>query len=420
MRNYIDNTLKILNKVFDDGSYINRALSDCDKVDNMTTKLVYGVLERNVYIEFTLNQLLTKKPQREIYTLLKIGAYALENLDNVPTFAIVSECVEVAKMNGKTGLSGFVNAVLKKYSRKEYSLPRDKNSAKYLSVTASVPLWFVNRIQKEYGIDADFFAPVTTDETARVNYKIASLTKVKGSLTSAKVAYKTIDGYDALLVPADEQEVKKQFVKGYITFQALSSQTAVKVLNPEDGSSILDMCSAPGGKAVYIAELCPKSTVIASDLYAHRVELIKKYANRMQIHNVETAVSDATKFNPAFEGKFDYILLDAPCSCFGTYRKHPDVFLQRGESSINGLVKTQIQLLNNAVKYLKKGGKLVYSTCTLFDAENVDVVMHAVDEGTVKLLPLDGTADFSPYKGCIRTLPHGAFDGFFIAKLEKL
>ncbi|MCQ2602912.1 MAG: hypothetical protein MJ193_03170, partial [Clostridia bacterium] len=187
MRNYFNSALNILSKVFVDGSYSNRAISHAVKVDDMTTKLVYGVLEKNVTLEYVLSQLLKKKPDQDVYILLKIGAYSLLYLDNVPDFAVVSECVEVTKMRKMSGLSGFVNAVLKKVARKEYTLPTDKNSAEYASVNNSIPLWFAKRMKKEYG-DIDFSAECTTLETARINTLVTSLDEVKNKLDENKVA----------------------------------------------------------------------------------------------------------------------------------------------------------------------------------------------------------------------------------------
>lgn len=423
MRNYFDAALKILTKVFQEESYSNRAVSDAGKVDDMTTKLVYGVLENNIYIEYTLNQLLNKKPQTQVYILLKIGAYALKNLSNVPTYAIVSECVETVKMNGKKELAGFVNAVLKRYAEGGYTLPK-QGTDEYLSVVYSVPTWFVKRVKKEYG-DAEKFlsATVSTRETARINNKITSIDYVKKQLDGAGVDYDVLDGFNSIAVPADELEVKKLFNAGYLTFQALSSQLAVRALAPKDGDLILDMCSAPGGKAVYIAELCPNSTVTACDIYAHRVELIGRYARRMQINNVVSVTADATMLKPEWINKFDYILLDAPCTCFGTYKKHPDVFLHRGEEDIKKIAETQKKLLDVAAQYLAKGGTMVYSTCTLFKEENEKATEYALSLGlkkkpfTDKFVKLtnaeEGASEF-------KTMPSGSYDGFYISRLEKI
>ena len=149
MKRHINSALKILTKIFSEKTYSNMAFYG-ENVSDMTTKLVYGVLDENVKIEYILRSLCSKKPQNVIYVLLKIGTYALMNLTDVPAFAIVSECVEVAKMNGKSANAGFVNAVLKKVANKDYSLPSEE-SDDYLSVNYSKPQWFVDKLVKQYG-----------------------------------------------------------------------------------------------------------------------------------------------------------------------------------------------------------------------------------------------------------------------------
>lgn len=418
MRKYISNALKILSKIFVDGSYSNRALSDI-KTDDMTTKLVYGVLERNVECEYILSQFVKKKPSETSYILLKIGTYALRNLTNVPAFAIVSETVEVAKNAGKDVQPGFVNAVLKRVANKDFKLPKptDKN---YMSVTYSVPEWFVKRLISEYGKEETEMAlstPVSTYESVRINGNSSTL-DVLAKLDEKGIPHR--DGLaKTLLVPADNKTVKDMFNDGRITFQSSSSILAVHALNPE-GGKILDLCSAPGGKAVLMSEIAPNSEIIACDLYEHRLELIKKYALRMRANNIKTAVNDGTVFNSEWQNKFDYVLCDAPCSCFGTFRKHPDVFLQRGEKDIPKIAQIQKKILQNAVEYAKPNGIIVYSTCTLFKEENDEVVNAILKDGKCVPDKLPDVVCTNAGEHSMKLLPVDGGDGFYIARLKKL
>lgn len=417
MRKYFDSALKILTKVFDEGSYSNRALST-DKTSDMTTKLVYGVLERNVEIEYVLSTLVKKQPKGKIYTLLKIGTYALMHLDNVPHFAIVSECVEVAKTNGLKGQSGFVNAVLKRISRGEYTLPKEKDKA-YLSVKYSLPQWFIDRLFKEYesaDVQALLESDVTTEESIRINSK-RNRQEVLDKLAKAKIKYAEGE-CNTILADADSKTIKDLFNSGHITFQATSSIKAVEALGVSGKVKVLDLCSAPGGKAVLIGELAPECQVTACDLYRHRVELIDKYAKRMEVANVQTALNDATKLRKEWIGQFDYVLVDAPCSCFGTYKKHPDVFLNRDYTDSIKIATTQKSILQNAIEYAKAGGTIVYSTCTLFNIENIDVVNSVLGEAVV--LDNFDSSNLPNDKATIRILPTDGSDGFFIAKLKKI
>ena len=425
MRKHIDSAYKILSKVYQDGTYSNMAFLG-ERVSDMSTRLVYGTLEENVKIDYILSQLIEKKPQKSVLTLLKIGTYALLNLSDVPKFAIVSECVEVAKSNGKGGASGFINAVLKKVADGKYSLPKESDE-NYLSVTYSKPQWFCDKLEKQYGKEVAriiLSANSTTLEHIRINSRMATESDVEFLLKKNKTDFKKSDvgGY---IVKAHDT-VRHMFDKGLVTFQSPSSILAVKALGVTDGAQILDICSAPGGKAVYMSELCPHGKVVACDLYPHRVALIQKYKNRMHTPNVKAVQADACVLNEEWKDAFDFVLCDAPCSCLGTFKKHPDVFLNKDERCISELATTQRQILENAAKYLKVGGAMVYSTCTLFEEENENVVHDFLEKNVDFVLEhisglekIDG-GKYLDNKGMIQILPHDEYDGFFIAKIRRV
>ena len=425
MKKHIDSAYKILSKVFQEGTYSNMAFLG-ERVSDMTTRLVYGTLEENVKIEYILNQLVEKKPQKSVLTLLKIGTYALLSLTDVPKFAIVSECVEVAKSNGKGGASGFVNAVLKKVADNKFTLPSESDDC-YLSVTYSKPKWFCDKLVAQYGKEKAIeiiSAKSDTLEHIRANSRMATPSDVEFLLKKNKVEFKKSDvgGY---IVKATDC-VKRMFDKGLVTFQSPSSMLAVQALNVTDGAQVLDICSAPGGKAVYMSEICPHGKITACDLYPHRVALIQKYKNRMHTPNVKAIQADACVLSDEWKDSFDFVLCDAPCSCLGTFKKHPDVFLNKDEKCVIELADMQLKIIENAAKYLKVGGKMVYSTCTLFKEENEDIVNDflAKNDGFV-LEKIDGLdrIDGGKYKdndGTIQILPHEEYDGFFIAKLQRV
>lgn len=400
------------------------ALSE-NEISDMTIKLVYGVLESNVRIEYILSQFVDKKPQKSVYVLLKIGVYALTNLTDVPAFAVVSECVEVAKMNGKSGASGFINAVLKNVSKKQFSMP-DANDADYLSVVYSKPRWFVDKMIRQYGVEATL--EVLRDdkrefEHIRPNDRITNKTEII-KILKENGRWFCESEVGGLCVRADDL-IKKMFSQGLITYQSPSSMIAAKALAPTYGCKILDVCSAPGGKAVYLSEMRPESTVVACDLYDHRVDLIHKYKKRMRASNVDVVKNDATLFNPEWENVYDYVLVDAPCSCFGTYKKHPDVFLTRDWKCLSELSEVQKRILENSSRYVKKSGAMVYSTCTLFKEENDDVICWFLDrhsdfhlEKTDISISNDKMINYGG-EGMIQILPHGEYDGFFIARMRR-
>ena len=211
-----------------------------------------------------------------------------------------------------------------------------------------------------------------TLEHIRINTRMATPSDVEFLLKKNKVEFKKSDvgGY---IVKATDC-VKHLFDKRLVTFQSPSSMLAVQSLNVTDGAQVLDICSAPGGKAVYMSEICPHGKITACDLYPHRVALIQKYKNRMHTPNVKAIQADACVLKDEWKDSFDFVLCDAPCSCLGTFKKHPDVFLNKDEKCVGELADTQRKIIENAAKYLKVGGRMVYSTCTLFKEENEDVV----------------------------------------------
>ena len=414
MKEHIRAAHDLLVKIYTDRTYADRAF-DGEDTGALATRLVYGVLERDTEIEYILSRLVNKRPQKAVWILLKIGVYALLYIDNVPDYAIVSECVEAAKSMGKGGASGFVNAVLQSVAKRRYTLPAP-SQPDYLSVHYSKPQWFIDRFRAEYG-EQKLLAVLEDKGTdfvhVRVNTRLSTQEAVVKLLEAHAQEYmpSAVGGLLTSVTPL----VKSLFREGVITYQSPSSVLAVKALAPGGRTDILDLCSAPGGKAVYCSELAPAAAVTACDVHPHRVRLIKSYAERMHADNVKPVLSDATVFDERWEGRFDFVMADVPCSCFGTFRKHPDVFLQRGEEAIAKLAAVQRAIIDNAVRYLKPGGVMVYSTCTLFAEENEDNAEYILKKGlSLQKMPVPFDND-----GTLHILPKGEWDGFFIARFTK-
>ena len=415
MVEHISDSYNALSKIFKEKTYSSQALFS-EKISPLSSRIILGVLEKNIYLTYIINSLCDKEPKENINLILKIGSYMLLYLDNIPEYAIVNECVNFAKSKGKSGVSGFINAVLKKIAKKEFKLPK-ATAPNYLSIMYSKPQWFVDRLIKEYGQKPteDMLKNsenVYDDEHIRISPK-AKKTDIIAKLkeNDAYVRESIVGG----VIVKNNEYVKKLFKNGTITYQSPSSMVAVQGLNPKDGSLILDLCSAPGGKSVYIAELCPNSKVISCDIYEHRINLIKSYAKRMKVENIETCIHDATKLNKEFINKFDFVLVDAPCTCFGTFVKHPDVFLMHDERSIDNLSMTQSKILQNALQYLKDDGRLIYSTCTLFKKENEDIVSSTIKDNfelETMTIPIKNS-------GQVRILPMNEWDGFYVARIKR-
>jgi tRNA and rRNA cytosine-C5-methylases len=212
-------------------------------------------------------------------------------------------------------------------------------------------------------------------------------------------------------------EVKKLFKSGEITYQSVTSMKAIKALDVADGNRVLDLCSAPGGKSVLISELNPSGSVVACDLYPHRIELVAGYAKRMNAKNIETEILDATIYEHKFLNGFDRVLVDAPCSALGVTRKEPDILLNRKPDDIAELQRTQKLILSNAAKYLRRGGTLIYSTCTFTKEENSEVIADFLlhnEDFALKSIEGERAND-----GTLQFYPKDEIDGFFIAKTVK-
>lgn len=415
MNSYIEPSYKILTKIFKENSYSSLAINQ-GELNNAITKIVYGVLEKNIELEYIINQLCTKKPQKSIEIIFKIAIYCILYMNAIPNFAIVNETVDFTKKIGKKGVSGFVNAVLKKVANSDFELPKEGDS-NYFEIHYAKPQWFVDLLIKNFGkekmieiLAKPFFQYVHI----RPNTNKLDYSDLKNLLSEDKnlIRESNIGGF----VCKNTEKIKKVFKKGQITYQSPSSMVAVEAMGVFDGASVLDLCSAPGGKSVFIAEKNPNSKIVACDIHPHRIELVKSYAKRMDTPNIETKLTNAINFDKEFEEKFDFVLVDAPCSCLGTFRKHQDVFLQHNMNSVFELAKIQKKILENAKKYVKKGGVLLFSTCTLTKEENDQNTEFVLNDSNFVLEEMK-----IPYKnnGTLQILPKAEWDGFYLAKFRN-
>lgn len=366
MINYLSDALQVLSEVYLDKKYVNVALTHI-RTNPLTTKIIYGVIENEIQLEDIISQLVAKQPDKRIKIILKIGIYLLLYTDNIPQYAIVNESVNLTKKIGKQGLSGFVNSVLKKVSRKEYEVKND------LGISCSKPDWFINKIREDYDnetVERIIKARPEIREHIRENRN--KPIGIEEEFTKRKIEYEKtqVGGYYVKL----DGYVKELVHNGNCTIMSPSSMLTCQVFNIDKNKKLLDLCSAPGGKAIYLSELSAgTSNITACDIHFHRLNLIESYTKKMKTKNIIVEKNDAMQFNPEYENQFDYVLLDAPCSCMGTFLKHPDVFLNKELIDIKTLANNQKKMADNAVRYLKKGGLLVYSTCTIFKEENGEV-----------------------------------------------
>ena len=411
--------VKALLKINTDSAYSNITLnslfseSDASPMDKaLATALVYGVLDRKITIDYVLSKFL-KTPLKKVapFTkeVLRTAVYQIMFMDKIPNSAAVDEAVKLVKASKESRNSGFVNAVLRNVLRADTLLPQG-DSLEDLSIIYSCPKEIIESFINDYGIDNAKSlleeSLKSADITVRVNTVKTNVEDFEKEI-GVDTEKTDIDG-GLILKSGIDVGKNKLYNDGLFYVQDLASQKAVSVLNPTADSSVLDMCAAPGGKSFTMALLMQnKGEIVSCDLYPQRVELIEKSAKRLGLSIIKTKVSDATVYNEDL-GEFDYILCDAPCSGLGVIRRKPDI-KYKAFDEFDSLCEIQSKILNNAVKYLKKGGKLLYSTCTLRKKENEDIVNAFLNEN--KDFKCEYSHTFMPHTD--------GTDGFYCALLTN-
>lgn len=438
--------MTVLYEVNEKGAYSNIALNrqlEAGKLQGVdrafVTELVYGVLKWKLTIDLTIKKFSSirlKKISPWILNILRLGVYQLLYTSKVPESAACNESVKLASKHGHNASAGFVNAVLRNIARNRDSLKLTDgitDKVKYLSIKYSHPEWMVARFVELFGpefteglLDADNATP---EFTVRTN----SLRSTAGQLAE-ELAAEGVEtapgryGGGALLLKSPSSVTKlAAFRKGLFQVQDESSMLAARVLDPGPGELVIDMCSAPGGKATHIAQLMGnKGAVLARDVFEHKVKLIEEAAQRLGIDIIRAEVYDSSVPDPVYAAKADRVLLDAPCTGLGILRRKPDIRWSREIEDGKPIRELQSALLRAAASYLKPGGVMVYSTCTILPEENGGVVRDflkenggfALDDITPHL-PAE-LAGYVEDGGMLQLYPNrDGVDGFFIARLRK-
>ena len=413
MANARKTAVKVLVKIQKEGTYSNLAVAEALKNSelnpqdkSLATAIIYGVLDRKITLDYILSKFLkTPINKTEPFTLmvLRSALYQIKYMDKIPESAAVNEAVKIMKSSKFSRNSGFVNGVLRSVLRTDVEIPKG-DSPEDLSVRYSCPLWIVESFLKDYGIED---TKALLEESLKPAPTVLRINNARADISEIEKEYEIKDNSIELTKGMDITN-SELYKKGFVYAQDYASQKAVEVLNPKSGDRVLDLCSAPGGKAFTMANLMGnKGEIIACDLYPHRVELIRRTAKRLGLDIIKTAVADATEYNPKF-GEFDCILCDVPCSGLGVIRRKPEI-KYNALPDLEELKNIQLGILKNAVKYLKKGGKLLYSTCTLRREENEKLVISFQKEYNDLCKVYEHT--FMPHKD--------GTDGFYCALFEK-
>ena len=412
--------------IYDDeksSDMINKYANDADNLA-FVTKNVYGVLENKIYIDYMIRKLSDirlKKIHKNVLIILEMGIYNIYFLET-KDYATVDNLVDLTKEKNKRS-AGFVNAILRNFIRdeKEISTIYERDDIKSLSIRYSFPEEITRYIHDFYGMDYTKSYLRDANRIKDISIRINRLKTNKDDLISQlknqsfQVKEGKISQNSLIIENPTGLANSKLFKDGYFTIQQESSMKAVEVLNPEKGTKILDLCAAPGTKTSYLGEWTEnESEIIANDISKAKNDLIYENIERLGLRNISLTNYDASTFVEEFANKFDFVLVDAPCSGLGVVGRKPEIRYNRDKETIVRLAKLQKDILNQAIKYLQPGGFLVYSTCTIGPLENRDNFKYLLDRKELDHVKIDGK-DFIEYKSF-----EDMTDGFFISKFRKI
>ena len=424
-------TMGLISKV-DKGAYSNIVLNDAfrefflsPKEKAFMTEIFYGVIRNKKFLDYIIEKY-TKDIRKEwIRNLLRISIYQITFMDSDDK-GVVWEATELAKKYS-IAISKFINGTLRNYLRNKDLELKELYDKKNYEVLYSIPKWFCDVLEKQYGND-------------NLKQAITSLKKIPYlSVRVNKLKYSE-EEFEEFLKERDIQIIKKvdtvyyvnsgliinseEFKTGKIIAQDASSYLAAKNLGAMPNELVLDICAAPGGKTAVLAEEMKNSgEVIAIDIHQHKIKLIDTNMKKLGIDIVKAIVMDARNVNKQGR-KFDKILVDVPCSGYGVIRKKPEILYSKNRENIEELAKLQLEILNSAADILKDGGELIYSTCTITDEENTNNIKKFLEERkefkVEKLyIPENVLGDYDKLGGFCINYKEEIMDNFYIIKLKK-
>ena len=432
--------MQVLQKVHVEGAYANVVLVETlrevqlsERDRRFLTELVYGVTKAGASLDYMIGRYVAdlRKAQPAIRELLRLGFYQIFCMDRVPPSAACNTAVELAKKHGRRGAESFVNGVLRAALREpERAAFPDGRDARSLALRTWHPQWMVERWIRTYGYER-------TEELCRCNNTSAPLSMRVNTLRTNRDALMeqlaaagaqvrasawvpdgiVLDAHGAL----DELAALRE---GLAQVQDESSMLVAHILGAEPGMTVIDACAAPGGKTTHIAQRMEnRGRILAFDIYEEKIRRIERNAKRLGISIIEAHLSDACEIGAVYAGQADRVLVDAPCSGLGVLRRKPDARWKKSARDAKTLPLLQHAILESAAQTVKKGGVLVYSTCTMEECENAAVVNAFLEthtdfalEETGRFLPVQKTAE-----RMVQIMPEAdGPDGFFIARMRRL
>lgn len=420
MINAREAALKTLYEVFKKDAYSNLALKSTLKGDiaredkGLITNLVYGVISRRITLDYVISaysNIKLKKLADNIRIILEMGIYQLMFMDKIPESAAVNESVKLAARHGRKGSDRFVNAILRSFCRDNCHIDYPDDKTEYLSVKYSYPIDLTKQWIKDFGYEKTEVLMQSLNEPPALMLRANTLKISSGELVKRLKDFGiSAEIEEGALIKSSGFDVgsNKLYRSGFFSVQDKGAYNAAIVLDPKENETIIDMCAAPGGKTTHIAEL-QKDTgkITACDIHEHKLKLINESAARLGIKSITAKIADGTKADESLYCSADRVLCDVPCSGWGIIRRKPDIKL--GRSDISGLGDIQSSILENAAKYVKQGGVIVYSTCTINKNEN-----ECITDAFVK----NNNSFKKVYEKTFLPGTDGS-DGFYICKLQN-
>ncbi|WP_235304934.1 16S rRNA (cytosine(967)-C(5))-methyltransferase RsmB [Staphylococcus saprophyticus] len=400
----------------------NNELNRADK--GLYTELVYGTLKRKYTLDYLLKPFVQTKLKGWVRQLLWMSIYQYVYLDKIPEHAIINEAVEIAKYKGGPHNGNVVNGILRNIMRSDLpDFTEIKDDKKRIAIEYSLPKWLVDHWTTHFGIEKtetiaqSFLDKVTT--TVRVNLTRISVDDAIRRLTDDDYIVEQDREIETCLHISGKSIIESRMFKdGLISIQDKSSMFIGELMALKEGDQVLDACSAPGGKACHIAEILNGTGhVDATDIHEHKIDLIDFNIRKLRLSNISAFEHDATE---KYDKVYDKILVDAPCSGLGVLRHKPEIKYEQSQHAIESLVEIQLEILNNVKYNVKPGGTMIYSTCTIEQMENENVVYTFLKENkdfefdqfehpitgekvkTMQILPQDFNSD-----------------GFFITRIRR-
>lgn len=449
--------LKALYKIDKDGAYSNlvldeiliqasrksNAITNKDTVDHgvnerdigFISELVYGTTTWRLTIDEIIKKysnIRLKKISPWILNILRMGIYQIVFLDRVPKSAAVNESVNLAKRYGHKSSSNFVNAILRKVEKSDYEeFTKIKDDKERLSRMYSIPGWIVEKLAEELPIekveDVCKNSNIRPKVCIRRNGLKISQEALKELLAKRNITFEegVLEDF-FVLDKVKKLENLDLFKQGFFTVQDEAAGLTAKILDPKPNEKVLDCCSAPGGKTTYMAEIMDNQGEIeAWDIHEHRTKLVENAAKRLKIDIIETKVQDATMYKEEYFEKFDKILLDVPCLGLGVLKRKPDIKWQRKIEDVEEIANLQQEILEVCSKYLKKGGEIVYSTCSILREENEGIIENFLQKNSnfeIRQINLKDEDYFKKYVKSgkyVQVYQNEETDGFFICKMVK-